>query len=335
MKKALLWIPLSNHRVKCNLCPHSCSLKEGQLGLCMVRKNIKGELISLNYDKIAAIHSDPIEKKPLYHFLPASQSLSIATVGCNFKCKFCQNHSLSMVSDENQISGEKKSPRELIDLALESGSHSISYTYTEPTIFFELMLETAKLAKQEGLKNVMVTNGYMSREALSMIAPYLDAANIDLKAFTDAFYQKYCHAHLDPVLDTIKRMRELGIWIEVTTLLIPGLNDDQTEVGQLIRFLHDLDVNIPWHVSRFFPHYQLMDTSPTNVSDITAFLESARSRGLKYLYGGNFMSTEWANTHCPECGALLIERNGYSTSIQNLSTGNCTGCGNSIPGIWE
>jgi len=257
MKKALLWIPLSNHRVKCNLCPHSCSLKEGQLGLCMVRKNIKGELISLNYDKIAAIHSDPIEKKPLYHFLPASQSLSIATVGCNFKCKFCQNHSLSMVSDENQISGEKKSPRELIDLALESGSHSISYTYTEPTIFFELMLETAKLAKQEGLKNVMVTNGYMSREALSMIAPYLDAANIDLKAFTDAFYQKYCHAHLDPVLDTIKRMRELGIWIEVTTLLIPGLNDDQTEVGQLIRFLHDLDVNIPWHVSRFFPHYQL------------------------------------------------------------------------------
>jgi len=334
MKKAVLWIPLSNHRVQCNLCPHSCSLKEGQLGLCMVRKNINGQLISLSYDKIAAIHSDPIEKKPLYHVLPGSQSLSIATMGCNFTCKFCQNHSLSMVGDQNQIFGEKKSPKDVIELALETGARSISYTYTEPTVFFELMLETAKLARQNGLKNIMVTNGYMSRDALSMIAPYLDAANIDLKAFSDDFYRKYCNARLEPVIKTIKAMREFGIWIELTTLLIPGLNDDQTEVGQLIHFILDLDRDIPWHVSRFFPHYQLLETSPTDVALITSVLQSARSRGLKFLYGGNFSSSDWTDTCCPDCGALLIERNGYSTKIPELTRGACSKCGYLIPGIW-
>jgi pyruvate formate lyase activating enzyme len=334
MKKALLWTPLSNNRVKCHLCPHSCNLKEGQPGICMVRKNVRGELISLNYDKIAAIHSDPIEKKPLYHVLPGSQSLSIATMGCNFSCAFCQNHSLSMVGDQNQIFGEKKSPEDLIALALESGARSISYTYTEPTVFFELMLETAKLARQNGLKNIMVSNGYMSHDALSMIAPYLDAANIDLKAFSDEFYRKYCNARLEPVIKTIKAMRELGIWIELTTLLIPGLNDNQNELEQLIQFIFEMGDSIPWHLSRFFPHYQLLETSPTDVAVIISILQSAGDKGIKFLYGGNFSSAEWTNTICPECGTLLIERNGYSTEISGLDNGRCSGCGILIPGIW-
>jgi pyruvate formate lyase activating enzyme len=239
-----------------------------------------------------------------------------------------------MVGDQNQLFGEKKSPQDIIELALESGAQSISYTYTEPTVFFELMLETAKLARQSGLKNVMVTNGYMSRDALSLIAPFMDAANIDLKAFSDDFYRKYCNARLGPVVEIIRAMREFGIWIELTTLLIPGLNDDQTELEQLIHFILELDRQIPWHVSRFFPHYQLQETSPTDVAVITSILQTAKNSGLKFLYGGNFSSTEWTNTACPECGTLLIERNGYSTKKPKLTKGACSGCGYLVPGIW-
>ncbi|MCK4836103.1 MAG: AmmeMemoRadiSam system radical SAM enzyme, partial [Candidatus Aminicenantes bacterium] len=265
----------------------------------------------------------------------ASQSLSVATMGCNFNCKFCQNHSLSMVEDENQIFGEKKSPSQLIELSLKTNSKSISYTYTEPTVFFELMVETAKLAKENGLKNVMVTNGYMSREALEMIQPYLDAANIDLKAFNDNFYKKYCNGRLQPVLDTIARMKESGIWIELTTLLIPDLNTDEKEINGLINFILNLDEEIPWHVSRFFPHFKFLDTTATEITTITGFLKSAKKMGIKYLYGGNIMSDEWSDTYCPECKALLIKRSGYTTRIVNLSEGICKQCGTSIPGIWD
>jgi len=334
MKNALLYQQLPDEKVKCELCPNFCIIKNGELGVCRVRKNVKGKLYSLNYDKVAAMHTDPIEKKPLYHFLPATPSFSISTMGCNFSCKFCQNHSLSMVEDENQIFGEKISPEELITMALRSGSKSIAYTYTEPTIYFELMLETAKLAKHKGLKNVMVTNGYMSEKAFELIQPYLDGANIDLKAFSDRFYKKYCNAQLFPVLDTIKRMKKRGIWIELTTLLIPNLNSDKKEISELITFILDLDDKIPWHVSRFFPHHNMLETSPTDINLMYEFLETAKERGIQYLYGGNIMAEKWANTYCTECGSLLISRMGYTTTLKNISQGNCTRCGNHTPGIW-
>jgi pyruvate formate lyase activating enzyme len=338
MKPALLYEKYEKkgvHKVRCLLCPHHCILGDNQVGICSVRQNIKGELYSLNYDRVAATHSDPIEKKPLYHFLPASTSFSIATMGCNFKCAFCQNHSLSRVEDSGNIYGEPISPEQLVKTALKNRAQSISYTYTEPTIYFELMLETAKLAKNSGIKNVMVSNGYMSGEALEMIAPYMDGANVDLKAFTDDFYKKYCGARLAPVLDTIKAMKQKGIWVEVTTLLIPGLNSDREEVKQLISFILSVDATIPWHVSRFYPQYKLADIPPTDSGTIFDFLETAKEMGLQYLYAGNIRSGQWEDTHCPQCNTLLIERQGYFTRILDLSNGKCGSCGHPIPGVWK
>jgi len=340
MKQALLTEQIDiggEKKVRCKLCAHGCVIAEGKLGVCRVRKNIDGRLFSLNFDRVAAIHDDPIEKKPLYHFLPGSSSFSLAAMGCNFSCAFCQNSSLSVVSGEEQIYGRPISPEQLVAAARQSGCLSISYTYSEPTIYFELMLETAKLAHAEGISNVMVTNGYMSIEALEVIAPYLDAANVDLKAFTDIFYKQYCGAHLAPVLKTIREMRKRGIWVEVTTLMIPGLNDDAGELEQLIAFILEVDENMPWHVSLFYPQHRLTDIPPSSPSAIFRTLEIAKQKGLKYLYGGNVASRQWSDTHCPNCKALLIERNGYDTRLSGLDTmnGKCRSCGHAIAGVWK
>jgi len=336
MKAALLYEQHGKEdKVKCLLCPHHCILGDNQVGICKVRQNIKGELFSLNYDRVAATHNDPIEKKPLYHFLPGSTSFSIATMGCNLQCTFCQNHSLSRVEDSGCLYGEAIAPAQLVKSALRDHCQSISYTYTEPTIFFELMLETARLAKDSGIKNVMVTNGYMSSQALDMIAPYMDAANVDLKAFTENFYKKYCSARLAPVLDTIKAMKQKGIWVEVTTLLIPGLNSDREELKQLISFILSVDKTIPWHVSRFYPQYKLTNIPPTDPGTIFAILETAKEMGLQYLYAGNISSGQWENTHCPQCNTPLIERHGYFTRVLDLSNGKCGSCGHPIAGVWE
>jgi len=334
MKEALLYQTKEQNRVKCDLCPHNCLIPENGLGVCRVRKNIKGKLYSLNFDRVAAIHSDPIEKKPLYHFLPASTSLSIAAMGCNFRCQFCQNHTLSMVTTEENILGTRITPDNLVESAIKSEAESISYTYTEPTIYFELMLETARLTKKANLKNVMVSNGYTSLKALEMIMPYMDAANIDLKAFTDSFYQKYCGARLAPVLDTIKTMKRHNIWIEVTTLLIPDLNDDEKQIKDIITFLLSVDENIPWHVSRFFPQHQMLDTRPTDPDSICSILESAHEMGLKYLYSGNTIGNQWSNTLCPKCRTTLINRDGYNTIIRGFSNGICKKCNQEIAGFW-
>jgi pyruvate formate lyase activating enzyme len=338
MKPALLYEKYEKggaHKVRCLLCPHHCILGDNQVGICKVRQNIKGELYSLSYDRVAATHSDPIEKKPLYHFLPASTSFSIATMGCNLQCTFCQNHSLSRVEDAGKLYGESLSPGQLVKTALRSHAQSISYTYTEPTIYFELMLETAILAKVSGIKNVMVTNGYMSSQALEMIAPYMDGANVDLKAFTDDFYKKYCGARLEPVLDTIKAMKQKGIWVEVTTLLIPGLNSGLEELKQLISYILSVDETIPWHVSRFYPQYKLTDIPPTDPGTIFDILETAKEMGLQYIYAGNISSGQWEDTRCPQCNSKLIERRGYFTRVLDLSGGKCASCGHSIPGVWE
>lgn len=334
MKKALLF-KKEGEVVTCLLCAHRCRLKENRVGICGVRKNIDGELYSLNYHKVCATHADPIEKKPLYHFLPASVSFSVATMGCNFKCTFCQNNTLSVVNSENRIYGKKISPEELVETAVSYGSGSIAYTYSEPTIYYELMLETAKLAKDRGLKNVMVTNGYMSREALEKISPWLDGANIDLKAFSETFYKKYCGGTLAPVLDTIRGMKEHGIWIELTTLLIPGLNTDEDEINRLISFIGSVDTSIPWHVSRFFPQHRLLDIQPTPTGSIFTVLERAGEKGLQYVYAGNVADDRFAHTHCPACGTVIIERSGYSTRVLNLSDGNCGDCGHAVAGVWR
>lgn len=335
MKKALLYEKTGeDHAVRCLLCAHQCRLKEDQLGVCRVRKNINGELYSLNYDKVSATHADPIEKKPLYHFLPGSTSFSIATMGCNFKCKFCQNHSLSVVQSEARIFGEPISPEELVVTAERYGSQSIAYTYSEPTIYFELMLETAKLASEKGIKNIMVTNGYMSAEALEMMAPWLDGANIDLKAFRETFYKEYCGGRLAPVLETIKGMKERDIWVELTTLLIPGLNDDKREIKELVSFILEVDDAIPWHVSRFFPQHRLLDVPPTSTGSIYDVLEIGKEMGLKFVYAGNVAGDEFADTRCPSCHAVLVKRSGYHTRVLNLTDGKCGSCQQPIAGVW-
>ncbi len=335
MIRAELFESGSHGQVICRLCAHQCRLPEGATGICRVRKNIAGILYSLNSDRVVARHVDPIEKKPLYHFLPGSSTFSIAAMGCNFSCRFCQNHQISMVDQECKISGEAISAERLVRHAVQSRAASISYTYTEPTVFFELMLETARLAHRQGLKNVMVTNGYMSGQALSLLGPFLDAANVDLKAFSDNFYKKYCSARLQPVLDTIAAMHARGIWIEVTTLLIPGLNDDREEIKRLCGFLLGLDVDVPWHVSRFFPQYQLQHIPHTAESAIHEILSLGTAMGLKYLYGGNLMTDSWNDTHCPRCKKTIIKRMGYQTEILALHSGKCQFCGQEISGVWE
>jgi pyruvate formate lyase activating enzyme len=335
MIKALLAESRENNQVACHLCAHECRIAEGKTGLCRVRKNIKGELFSLNSDRIVAMNMDPIEKKPLYHFLPGSRSFSVAAMGCNFSCRFCQNHSLSFVEEESRITGDLVSPEQLVALAQKNNARSISYTYTEPTVFFELVLETSRLARVAGLKNVLVSNGYMTRKALSLLGPFLDGANIDLKSFRDDFYRKYCSARLEPVLETIAAMKDMGIWVEVTTLLIPGLNDELGEIKGLISFLLNIGEDLPWHVSRFFPQFQLADIPPTEAAAIHACLQNAEEQGLKFPYGGNLPDSRWSHTRCPSCREILIERAGYCVKNIGLDSGCCRFCGARVPGTWE
>lgn len=327
--------PSGEGRVRCTLCPHFCVLKEGQTGKCGVRKNSGGQLFSINSDKVAAIHSDPIEKKPLYHFLPGTESLSIAAMGCNFKCRFCQNHSISMVTAESEIRGEEIDPDEIIQAAIRAGASSISYTYTEPTVYFELMYETAIAAREAGLKNVMVSNGFISEMAIDHIIPFMDGANIDLKSFSEKFYSEQCGGKLAPVLDTIRKLSLSDCWLELTTLLIPGLNTSEGEIELLTSFITETDPEIPWHVSRFFPHYHVEDREPTDTGMIRNVLDLAERKGIKYVYGGNFDSGKWGDTRCFECGETLISRREYRIATEGLSRGQCSNCAAEIPGVWN
>ena len=327
--------PFGEGIVKCTLCPHLCVLKEEQTGKCGVRKNSGGKLYSLNSDKLAAIHSDPIEKKPLYHFLPGSESLSIAAMGCNFKCRFCQNHALSIVIKESDLAGDNVDPEEIVQAAIRAGASSVSYTYTEPTVYFELMYETAIAAKNAGLKNVMVSNGFISEHALDQIIPLMDGANIDLKSFSEKFYSEHCGGRLAPVIETIKKLNRSDCWLELTTLLIPELNTSEKEIEMLVSFITETNSEIPWHVSRFFPHYRVGDKEPTDTGLIENVLNHAEKNGIKYVYGGNFDSGKWGDTRCHECGETLIKRRGYQTATIGLSHGKCENCAEEIPGVWN
>jgi len=332
-KEALLWNSFEGKRVHCHLCAHECRIAEAGYGICGVRQNVDGALCTKVYGQVIAAHVDPIEKKPLYHFLPGSTSYSIATVGCNFKCGFCQNWQISQASIRDGAASEHLvRPEQIVEQAKESRCTSISYTYTEPTIFFEYAYDTAQLAKKAGLANIFVTNGYMTREALDMIKPFLDAANVDLKSFRNDYYSRNCKGHLQPVLDTLSAMKELGIWLEVTTLVIPGENDSDEELGQIAAFLAGIDKDIPWHVSRFHPDYRFLDHTATPVATLRRAKEIGHSQGLRYIYLGNV--PEGANTYCYHCQTLVIERKSRGMAI-NLKGRHCPACGTDITGIWS
>lgn len=335
MKEALLYEKLDKKLVHCFLCAHHCRIADKKFGFCGVRQNKDGTLYTCVYGKPIAMHVDPIEKKPLYHFFPGSFSFSLATVGCNFHCGFCQNWEISQsrVRDGAELEGKEVSPEEIIKSAIKNKCGSISYTYTEPTIFFEYALDIAKLAKEKGLYNNFVTNGYMTKECLEMIKPYLDAANVDLKFFKEGSYRKVCAGSLEPVLNSIRLMRQMGIWVEVTTLVVPGENDTEEELRGIAQFLSGVDKNMPWHVSRFHPDYKFTDHNATPEATLKKAQEIGYKSGLNYIYVGNVYG--WGNdTHCHNCKKLLIKREIFSVLENNIKQGKCAYCNAAVPGVF-
>lgn len=333
MKEALFYEKLSDSKVKCNLCNQHCVISDGARGICGVRHNKDGCLYSLVYGKLIAYHIDPIEKKPLFHFYPSSTSYSIATVGCNFRCLHCQNYTISQYPKlYEDIPGESFTPEEIVKEAKASGCESISYTYTEPTVFLEFAYDCMVLACQQRIKNVFVSNGYMTEEVAKFIAPYLHAINIDLKG-DDNFYKKICGARVEPVLKNIKIFKELGVWVEVTTLIIPDYNDSEDFLRKTAQFLVSIDPSIPWHVTQFYPTYKLTDKPRTPVETLKKARKIGFEEGLKFVYTGNVPGEGGENTYCPNCKKLLIERFGYFITKLNIKNSRCIYCGTLIEGV--
>ena len=337
MREACFYSPGGDGSAACHLCNHRCVVAEGARGVCGVRENKDGTLYSLVYGKAIASSQDPIEKKPLFHYLPGTSSYSIATVGCNLRCMHCQNWDISQSSKEGgEIAGRNLPPEKVVEGALASGCASIAYTYTEPTVFMEYAVDCMKLARKEGLGGVFVSNGYTTIESYEEAEALPDAANIDLKAFTEKFYKEVCGAKLEPVLETLKYLVKKNVWIEVTTLIIPGYNDSKEELGQIASFIAgELGDFVPWHVSRFHPDFKLMDAPTTPVEKLREAVELGREAGLKFIYSGNIPHEESENTRCPKCGEVLIERLGYSIQKNNLREGACPKCVAPVDGVWS
>ncbi len=336
MKEGLFWEPLDKQRVRCNLCRHRCIIPEGKTGICGVRKNAGGRLYSLNYGKLVAIHIDPIEKKPLYHFLPGSQALSIACVGCNFRCKFCQNWDIAHIPILlGKIVGDEFPPEKVVSTALRYRTPVIAYTYTEPTVFYEYALDIAEKAVEFNIRNVFVTNGYIEEKPLEEIAPFLHAANIDLKGWDKKFYASVIGARRDEVLKSIKHYKRLGIWIEITTLLIDGFNTKEEDIDNLTRFIvNELGEGTPWHISRFYPAYKMRNVPPTEIETLKKAEEIGKKNGLKYIYIGNVYGMG-EETRCPVCGKVLIRREGFELVENRLIYGRCPHCKTKIEGVFE
>lgn len=335
LKEGMLYEKLDNNRVRCNLCAHRCIIAEGRKGICQVRENRGGVLYTLVYGRTISQHVDPVEKKPLFHFYPGTQAYSIATPGCNFRCKFCQNWEISqMPREQHLIMGVEASPAQIVNDAERTGCRSIAYTYTEPTIFFEYAYDTARLAHEHGLGNLFITNGYETPEAVEAIRPYLDAANVDLKAFRNDFYRKIVGARLQPVLDTLKLMKRVGIWVEVTTLVIPTLNDSEAELRDIARFIREeMGADTPWHVSAFYPTYKLLDKQRTPPSTLRRAREIGLEEGLYYVYEGNVYGSAGENTYCHQCGTRLIYRRGFTVIENRIVNGKCPICGAAVAGV--
>ena len=336
MKEAMFWAPAEGEKVRCSLCRFRCLIAEDQRGICGVRENRGGRLFTLVYGRSIAENVDPIEKKPLFHFHPGSLSFSVATAGCNFRCLHCQNYQISPFPPGKRpvIAGHELSPEQIVSRARDAGCRSIAYTYTEPTIFFEYAYDTAVLARGRGIKNVFVTNGYTTPEALEKIAPYLDAANVDLKGMSENFYKEVVGATLEGVLDTLRIYRRLGIWIEVTTLVIPGHNDSDGDLRGIARFIaEELGAEVPWHVTAFYPTYRLTDAPPTPSATLQKAWQIGKDAGLHYVYVGNLPGTEGESTHCPRCSDKVIERMGFRIRDRKLKDGECSSCGEKIAGV--
>ena len=328
VKEALFYKTLKENKVQCELCPHLCVIPITERGKCHIRENQEGKLYSLIYGKIIAAAVDPIEKKPLFNFMPGTSSYSIATSGCNLRCQFCQNSDISQARD--LIIGEEILPSEIVKNAITNNCKSISYTYTEPTIFYELVLDTAKIAKKQGIKNVLVTNGFINPGPLRKIAKYIDAANIDLKSFNEKFYREKCGARLQPVLDSIHLYHALGIFIEITTLIIPNENDSTLELTKIAEFISGIDKNIPWHVSQFHPDYKMRDHDFTPERTLLKAVEIGKKAGLNYIYTGNIPGNDFESTYCPNCKKQLIQRIGFKVVENKIKNKKCPFCNEKI-----
>ena len=341
MKKAILYEKLKDNEVRCLACHNQCLINNKGIGICGVRQNINGDLYLLVYGKAISVNIDPIEKKPLFHFLPSQKAFSLGTLGCNFDCDFCQNWEISQSPkhfDKTQSIkhyGEEWEPEKIVDYCKENNIPIIAYTYNEPTIWAEYALDTMRLAKKEGIKNIWVSNGFMTEKTLNFIAPYLDAINIDLKSFSEKFYQKTCKGRLEPVKENIKKIWKMGIWIEVTTLVIPGFNDSTKELKQIAKFLVGISKDLPWHISAFYPCYKMLTQAPTSQEILINACEIGRKAGLRYIYTGNIPNSDYESTYCPKCNSLIIERWGMEVLENNLKNGKCPKCNTKIKGIWN
>lgn len=359
LHEARFYQRLAGSEVLCTLCPHDCHVRDGGRGACGVRFNHDGKLYTVVYDKVVSRSIDPVEKKPLFNFLPGSRAYSIATVGCNLRCAFCQNWEISqwpkdrlprglhatggtptaevvcpqLEAAQDAVIGEPVTPQTVVDAAVASGCESIAYTYTEPTIFFELAYDTAQLAHAAGLKNIFVTNGFIGEAPLRTVAPVLDAANVDLKFFNPESYKHISRARLEPIMDAIRLYRALGVWVEVTTLVIPGVNDSDAELRGIAGFLASVGVEVPWHVSQFYPAWKMSDTPVTPVETLRRAVLIGKDAGLRYVYSGNVPGDPDENTCCYGCGALLIERFGNRMRANRISRGKCPDCGAAIDGV--
>lgn len=322
--------------VKCKLCPRECQLPPGHRGDCRVRINYEGRLISLVYGKpVSANARDPVEKKPVYHFLPGTRCVSIATVGCNLHCKFCQNHTISQVNPED-LEPFDLPPEQVVAAARRHQCPSISYTYSEPIVFFEYTRDTQALAHQQGIKNILVTAGYINEAPLIELCRHADAANVDLKAFSNDYYRELCAGTLAPVLRALELMVRLGVWVEVTNLIVPTLNDDMEMISRMCDWIAEkLGPEVPLHFSRFSPMYQLTQLPPTPADTLVRARETALSRGLKHVYVGNILVPGGGDTICPDCGNIVIARRGYAITTMNLENGACGSCGRKIAGVWK
>ena len=323
---------LENSEVRCCLCHHRCVIAEGKRGVCTARENRKGKLFSLVRNRLVAANVDPVEKKPLFHFLPGTMSMSVATAGCNFRCSFCQNHSISQLAN-GDVPGAEVEPAKVVGAALESGCRSISYTYTEPVVFFETAFETGVAARSKGLKNIFVTNGYITREAARDAKAFLDAANVDLKSFSEDTYRNVCGAKLKGVLEGMDNLLEAGVWVEITTLVIPGLNDSDRELKAIAGHIASRSREIPWHISRFHPDHRMLDRPTTPMDSLDRARRAGEEAGLVFIYTGNTPG-KGENTICPKCGTMVIERLGFSVLSAALEGGRCKACGSGLPGFF-
>jgi pyruvate formate lyase activating enzyme len=335
LKEVRFYKKLSDLKIQCEICPKKCEIADLERGYCGNKENRKGSYYSLVYGECCAAHVDPIEKKPLFHYLPSTKAFSIASVGCNFECKFCQNWRIAQYRPE-QVESMYLPPKQIVSLSKREECPTIAYTYTEPVVFYDYIYDTAKLAKSEGIGSVIISNGYINKEPLIELCKQLTGVKIDLKAFSEKFYKDYCSGELKPVLDTLKTLKKIGIWYEIVVLIIPTLNDSEAEIRKMCEWIKsELGVEVPIHFTRFHPMYKIKNLPSTPVKTLENARKVAKALGLQYVYLGNVRGHEGENTFCPGCGEVLIRRIGYYILKNAIKGGKCSACGHLIPGVWE